>query len=136
MECKIFEYELLIKEQHLDSYGHVNNAVYLELYEEARWDFITKEGYGYEKIHSTQKGPVVLEANVKFKREMKLRDKIVIKTLNQWIKGKVMGFSQHMINEQGKVCSEADFTVGFMDMKLRKLIEPTEEWLSACGMNK
>jgi acyl-CoA thioesterase FadM len=67
---------------------------------------------------------------------MKLRDKIVIKTLNQWIKGKVMGFSQHMINEQGKVCSEADFTVGFMDMKLRKLIEPTEEWLSACGMNK
>lgn len=136
MECKTFEYELLIKEQNLDSYGHVNNAVYLELYEEARWDFITKEGYGYDVIHSSQKGPVVLEANVKFKREMKLRDKIVIKTFNQWIKGKVMGFSQHMINEQGKVCSEAEFTVGFMDMKLRKLIEPTDEWLSACGLIK
>ena len=30
-----FEFEVLIREHHLDSYGHVNNATYLALYEEA-----------------------------------------------------------------------------------------------------
>ena len=39
---EVFEYELVIKECHLDSFGHVNNAIYVQLYEEARWDFITK----------------------------------------------------------------------------------------------
>lgn len=136
MENKTFEYEILIKEQHLDSYGHVNNAVYLTLYEEARWDFIEKEGYGYKVIHESQKGPVVLEANVKFKRELKLREKIVIKTHKQWLKGKVMGFTQEMINVEGKVCSEANFVVGFMDMQLRKLVTPSEQWLKACGLNE
>ena len=37
----IYEYEKTILEQHLDTFGHVNNAAYLVLYEEARWDFIT-----------------------------------------------------------------------------------------------
>ncbi len=31
------EYHLLILEKHLDTFGHVNNASYLEILEEARW---------------------------------------------------------------------------------------------------
>jgi acyl-CoA thioester hydrolase len=65
----IFEYEVLIKEQHLDSYGHVNNATYLALYEEARWEAITQRGYGYKTVHETGLGPIVLEVNVKFLKE-------------------------------------------------------------------
>jgi thioesterase-3 len=129
-----FEYELLIKENHLDSFGHVNNATYLALYEEARWDFIQKNNYGLDKILSSQKGPVLLEVNLKFKRELKNREIIKIITDNQWIKGKVMGLRQRMINADGKVCSEADFVIGFMDLKERKLILPNDEWLIACGL--
>ena len=44
MKFKIFTYEMLIKEKHLDTFGHVNNATYFELLEEARWDFITNNG--------------------------------------------------------------------------------------------
>ena len=36
-----FIYHTQIKEKDLDTLGHVNNAKYLELFEEARWDFIT-----------------------------------------------------------------------------------------------
>jgi len=35
LSSTVHEYEILIKEHHLDSFGHVNNAVYLELFEEA-----------------------------------------------------------------------------------------------------
>ena len=47
----MFSYELLIREQHLDSYGHVNNATYVSLFEEARWELITRKGYGYQHVH-------------------------------------------------------------------------------------
>lgn len=134
MEFETFEYEVLILEKHLDSFGHVNNAVYLELYEEARWDFITKKGYGLKKIHEEKKGPVLLDTTLKFKREILNRETIIIKTSEQWVRGKIMGLTQKMINKNDEVCSEATFTIGFMDMKLRKLVQPTKEWLHACGL--
>jgi acyl-CoA thioester hydrolase len=130
-----FRYDLLIKESHLDSFGHVNNATYLALYEEARWDFIQQNDYGMNKILSSQKGPVILEVNLKFKRELKNREVITIVTDSQWIKGKVMGLTQRMLNSEGKVCSEAVFTIGYMDLKERKLITPGEDWLKACGLS-
>ena len=39
----VHEYALVIREQHLDTFGHVNNAKYLEILEEARWDLITAQ---------------------------------------------------------------------------------------------
>ncbi len=38
-------YPVTIRETHIDSLGHVNNAVYLTLFEEARWEWITAGGY-------------------------------------------------------------------------------------------
>ncbi len=50
MEFKTFVYDTQIKEHHLDSFGHVNNATYLSLYEEARWESITENGYGLKEV--------------------------------------------------------------------------------------
>ena len=131
---KIFEYSLQIKEFHLDTFGHVNNAVYMALYEEARWDFITKHGYGLEKIKSEKKGPVILESTIKFRRELINREFITI--LSEPVdpeKSKIMTINQKMIKSDGVVASEAIFTVGFMDLRERKLISPPEDWRKACG---
>src|SRR5579864_8644527 len=35
---------ITIGESQLDSFGHLNNARYLELFEQARWDVITERG--------------------------------------------------------------------------------------------
>ncbi len=129
-----FEYKLEIKEHHLDTFGHVNNATYLALYEEARWDFIQSRNYGLDVILKEKKGPVLLEANLKFKREIKNREMITIETDGQWIKGKIMGLTQRMVNSQGKICSEVALVIGFMSFDERKLITPTAKWLEACGL--
>lgn len=131
----IFEYEVLIREFHLDSFGHVNNAAYVMLYEEARWDFITKNGFGLDYIQKHQIGPVILDLSVRFKRELKNREKIKItsKTI-EIVSPKIMVLEQNMIKEDGKVASEAKFTVGFFDMKARKLIDANPEWLKAVGI--
>ena len=45
-----------------------------------------------------------------------------------------MILEQKMINGEGKVASEAVFTVGFFDMKKRKLVDASAEWLRAVGI--
>lgn len=132
---EIFEFEVVIKESHLDSFGHVNNAVYVQLYEEARWDFITKNGFGLDVIQRDQVGPVLLDLKVRFKREIKNREVIRICSQSiELVSPKIMVLEQKMFNASGKVASEALFTVGFFDMKTRKLIDASPEWLRAVGI--
>lgn len=64
------EKSMLISEAHLDSFGHLNNARYLELFEQARWDLITERGFGIDTIRQTGTGPVILEVSVRFLREL------------------------------------------------------------------
>lgn len=133
----VFEYEVLIREFHLDSFGHVNNAAYVMLYEEARWDFITKNGFGLDYIQKNQIGPVILDLSVRFKRELKNRERIKITSRTiEIVSPKIMVLEQNMIKADGKVASEAKFTVGFFDMKARKLIDANPEWLHAVGVRK
>lgn len=131
----LFKYEVIIKEHHLDSYGHVNNAIYLALYEEARWEAITSRGYGYKKVHDTGLGPVILEINLKFTKELKLREKIVITLEVASYKGKICKLRQLMIKENQEIASEAIFTTAFFDLKNRKLISPNADWLRAIGIS-
>ena len=73
MQAEIFTYPIIIKETYLDVYGHVNNATYLTLLEEARWEFITKNGYGLKKILEIGYGPVVLEVMMRYLKELRLK---------------------------------------------------------------
>ena len=130
----LYKYDIVIKEQHLDSYGHVNNAMYLSLYEEARWEAITAGGYGYEKVHETGFGPVILGLDLKFLKELKLREVITVTLEMISYEGKIFKMKQQMLNVSGDVASEIVLTAGFFDLKNRKLILPNEAWLKAIGM--
>lgn len=135
MEYQPFEYEVKILEKHLDTFGHMNNATYLEIYEEARWDFITNNGFGLDKVQSLKIGPVILELHLTFKKEIKNREVIKIKSQLNEIKNPLIStLKQEMINDKGEVCSVLDLTVGLMDLQKRKLIQPTDEWKKAIGM--
>lgn len=130
---QIFEYPLTIKEYHLDTFGHVNNATYLEIYEEARWEFITSNGYGLDKVQQTKQGPVILELNLRFQKEIVNRQKITIHSQVQGEKAKIMAIKQWITNEKNEVCSEIVLKVAFFDLKERKILSPSDEWLKACG---
>ena len=133
---KTFEYQKQILEHHLDTFGHVNNATYLELYEEARWDFISKNGYGLKEIHRYQKGPVILDVKCRYKKEIVNREVITIRSKSLSLRGKIGQIHQEILKENGEIASDATFTVGFMDMQERKLVAPTELWLRAIGMQE
>lgn len=126
-----YTYKLQILEHHLDSFGHVNNAVYMQLFEQARWDFITENGYGSREIQERKIGPVILEANIKFRKELTNREFITINsTMIETQNPLIFSIHQEIVKENGTVSAIAEFSGGLMDLSKRKLIKQTPEWLA------
>ncbi len=134
MENSEFTSQFLVREGHLDTFGHVNNATYLQLFEQARWDIVTANGYGLAEVQSRKQGPVILDIQVKFLRELHLRETITIRTRLRPFEGKISKIEQEMLRPDGSVACEAVFTVGFFDLVSRKLIPPSQAWLQALGL--
>lgn len=128
-------YSFLVRESHLDTFGHMNNATYLSLFEEARWEMITQKGFGLSEIKARKLGPVILSCEVKFAREVLLREQITITTELLDYRGKIGRLTQKMLKSNGEVACEATFTFGLFDLKERKLIDPTAEWKVAVGLS-
>ena len=133
MSAEVFKYPLLIRESHLDTFGHMNNARYLEIFEEARWEIVTSKGFGLKDVQKTGLGPIILEVNLKFKREIALREQIIIESQTQSYRGKIAHMKQWIKKNDGKVATEMDLTFGLFDTRQRKLVPPTPEWLHAIG---
>lgn len=132
MHSNIHTYPVLIKEAHLDTFGHVNNAVYLVLLEEARWDLLTGNAYGLDKIMATRTGPTILDINLRFIKELKLRDEIIVETRLASYQKKI-GIIEHKIMRGDELCCTAEITMALFDLNQRKIIMPTPEWLRGIG---
>lgn len=133
MKAKTYLYTLTIKESYLDTFAHVNNATYLTLFEEARWDLLNKNNYGIDKIRETGLGPTILEIKLVFLKELRLHDEIVIETSMLSYERKVGKLMQRMLR-QNEACCEAEFVIGLFSLNERKLVLPTPEWLRAIGL--
>jgi len=127
---------IIISEAHLDSFGHVNNARYLELFEQARWDLITERGFGIDTIRRTRTGPTILEINIRFLKELNPRETVVIRTEMLSYERKVGKLRQQMLKADGALACEAIFTFGLFDVERRRLIEPSPEWAHAIGLDE
>lgn len=133
---RIHEYSLTILERHLDTFGHVNNATYLQLLEEARWDWITRGGYGLAEVKKRAQGPTILECNLKFLKELTNREHITIRSWGESYVGKIALVRQDILRKDGEQCLLAEFSIGLFDVQARKLIEPTDEWLACVGWSR
>ena len=130
----VHEYRLLILESHIDTFGHVNNAAYLEILEEARWDLITRNGYGLDEVQRRRIGPIVLDVHLRFVRELRNRQAVIIRSWMDSYSGKVGGFAQQVLDDAAELYCDAKFTIGLFDLTARKLIRPTPEWVRGLGL--
>lgn len=135
MHGTIYTYPVLIKESFLDTFGHMNNAMYLTILEDARWEMLTENGFSLEKIHETGIGPVILDIKIRFLKEIKLREEIIITTQVVSYEKKI-GLIAHKMMRGDELCCTAELTIGLWDLKERKLILPTPEWLHAIGFQQ
>lgn len=72
-------YKTEVRGYELDSYGHVNNAVYISYTEQARWEVLKNAGL-LKSFLDKDLLLVVTETNIRYMRELKLFDNIEIIT--------------------------------------------------------
>lgn len=84
---------------------------------------------------STGLGPVILGVSMRFQKELRVREEIVIESVTISYQQKIGKMSQTIIRGD-VVCCTAEFTFGLFNLKDRKLVMPTPEWLNALGINQ
>jgi len=80
---------------------------------------------------SSKKGPVILEAHLKYLKELKHRQTVRISVELIEYTGKVGRLKQQMFNEKNEVAAELVVVFGLFDLQTRRLIEATPEWKKA-----
>ena len=74
-----FNHTVVVRGYELDSYGHLNNAVYFNYLEQTRWEIIRETGL-YDYITRDDLMLVVIENHIKYIREAVLFDELEIQT--------------------------------------------------------
>jgi acyl-CoA thioester hydrolase len=75
----MFEYTFSVRGYELDSYGHVNHAVYLNYFEQARWELFRQLDL-IRYFMENELLLVVIGVQVRYIRELTLFDEAVIRT--------------------------------------------------------
>ena len=72
-----YAFKTLVRGYELDSFGHVNNSVYLNYLEQARWEiFKSKELFDYFK--NNQLRLVIIENHIRYLNEAKIFDELLV----------------------------------------------------------
>ena len=110
-----FRSEFPIRTFHTDSFGHVNNARYLEIMEEARWQFA--EHYGLIKLLDEENlGFIIIHMDLRFRRPVLEGDRIEVMTRLITLGGS-SGEVEQVINRLGenKIASRSLFHFVLID---------------------
>ncbi len=116
-----------IRGYHCDSYGHVNNARYLELLEEARWEFL--EPALEEKFFESRNLLfVVVNINISYKKSLLPDQDVIIDITNVVYNNKSMIVTQVIKDVKTEaICSSADVTFVLLNSKTGKPETISEE---------
>lgn len=105
--------------------------MHLQYAEHARWELLRAAGIGGDKLISGGIGPVVLETNINYRRELRVGDEVAVTCEFQWDGGKIFRIHQEMRELDGTVAAEVEVVLGIMDRTAHKPVADPGERLRA-----
>jgi thioesterase III len=107
---------------HLDMYGHVNNARYLEFLESARWEFIA-EKMDLRDLDKLGIAFLVANININYRQPATIGQTLEIETRMAHISAKSAKVHQEIrIKDQDQLVVDADVTFVIIDAKSKKVL--------------
>lgn len=101
-------FNIEVRTYELDSYNHVNNAVYLQYFEYARMKFLEKIGFDYQALINDGYLLYVTKATISYKHSAFLFDTLTIEVESKKL-GAVSGtIVEVACNQHGTICAEAE----------------------------
>jgi YbgC/YbaW family acyl-CoA thioester hydrolase len=120
-----------VRSYEMDSFGHVNNAVYLNYLEYARGEYLLQRGLSFADFERWNALPFVVAAEIQFKAPARVHDFLEIEgSISYW---KRTSFSiQYQVRNTttGKVTAVAEMSFAFVDRD-GKLVHIPEEFKEA-----
>ena len=118
--------DIKVRGYHLDAYKHVNNAKYLEIFEEARWRLFDELENQQEFLQKY--GFIIVNININYRSEALQNDILTIETSISKIGTKSMTYLQIAHNNRNnKVSADAEVTFVIMDMKTKEVCQINDE---------
>ncbi len=117
-----FSVPVTVRGYETDTQGHLNQAVYLNYAEHARWVMLQAAGIRQADLVALGVGPVALETTLRFRRELLAGEEVEVTCAFEWGEGKTFRITQVIRKADGTVAAEVDSVGGLMDLRERKLI--------------
>ncbi|QCR33427.1 thioesterase family protein [Lysinibacillus sp. SGAir0095] len=112
--------EIVVKEEDIDSLGHVNHMIYLQYLQAGRTDWFKKTGLSFEKLNKRNIESVVLKLEILYKQEAKVDERLIVKTIPLRLGNTSFVFEQKILNQREEVITEATVTEVMFDLITRK----------------
>ena len=111
------KFDIDVRSYELDSYGHVNNAVYLNYFEYTRSKYLEALGFDYYAFFEDGFMLFVTKLSIRYLKPVLLSDKISVEV--ELVKKGFASvlFHQAVINQNGELCTEAETTLACVSKK-------------------
>lgn len=120
MTVSLSRVQLRVRGFHLDGYGHVNNARYLEFMEEGRWDFFDQHPQMIKELQQAGRAFVVVNLNIDYLAAARHGDDLEVMTGIVNV-GERSGLCHHrIVRKDGTLIAQADLTFVLLDMRANK----------------
>ncbi|MEL3909380.1 MAG: thioesterase family protein [Treponemataceae bacterium] len=103
-------FDLDVRTYELDSYGHVNNAVYLNYFEYTRIKFLDEIGFDFKGLTDEGYCLYVTKTNISYKYPAVLNDILTIEVEPVKTRAASGVYHQRAYNQNGILCAEAETT--------------------------
>jgi acyl-CoA thioester hydrolase len=126
-----FSVPVTVRGYETDVQGHLNQSVYLNYAEHARWSLLHAAGVSQAELTSKGVGPVALETTIRYQRELLAGDEVEVTCDFVWGEGRTFRIRQTISKADGTVAAEITAVGGLMDLKARKLVADPKEYFRA-----
>ncbi|MDI6518032.1 acyl-CoA thioesterase [Streptomyces coelicoflavus] len=117
-----FSVPVTVRGYETDTQGHLNQSVYLNYAEHARWSLLRAAGISQAGLVASGVGPVALETTIRYRRELLAGDEVTVSCVFEWGGGKTFRIRQVVTKADGTVAAEIDAVGGLMDLSERRLV--------------
>jgi acyl-CoA thioester hydrolase len=126
-----FRVRVSVRGYELDTWGHLNQAVYLQYGEHCRWELFRAAGISTEALLRNRVGPVVLETTIRYRSELRGGDEVDVTCAFEWGEGKTFQVRQEVRRVDGTLSAEITAVAGLLDLDKRKLVPAPGKQLRA-----
>lgn len=118
----------------IDPQGHLTGSAYLDYANQVLWECLTAAGVDVTAMFGAGQGPVNLETNIHYLRELRVGEPFTVTCALQFGAGKTYDVAYRFLAEDGAPAAELRSVFGILDLNSRRLIDdPVGYWRTAAA---